>query len=153
MIPEDSDSWLITALSDEIWCFQGWHLCRWGANDLPTAGISIRIIIFSGHRILVALQRYFCKGVPRLRYDSNCLWHLLAQSGSVFQISINLPLAVVLCSCSCNATGDLMIIGYHWLSSWGCVGQFGGLSDRKNNLINQNTKTQSSVSLTVFSSV
>ena len=37
MIPEDSDSWLITALSDEIWCFQGWHLCRWGANDLPTA--------------------------------------------------------------------------------------------------------------------
>ena len=33
----------------------------------------------------------------------------------------------------------------------GRVGHFGGLSDRKNNLINQNTKTQFSVSLSVFS--
>ena len=140
MIPEDSDSWLITALSDEIWCFQGWHLCRWGANDLPTAGISIRIIIFSGHRILVALQRYFCKGVPRLRYDSNCLWHLLAQSGSVFQISINLPLAVVLLQLLLQRDGRS---NDHWISlvfKLRRVGHFGGLSDRKNNLINRNTK-------------
>ena len=42
----------------------------------------------------------------------------------------------------------------HWISSvfkLGRVGHFGGLSDRKNNLINQNTKTQFSVSLSVFS--
>ena len=90
------------------------------AAEVPirTAGISIRIIIFSGHRILVALQRYFCKGVPRLRYDSHCLWHLLAQSGSVFQISINhnQP-ASGGGAFAAPATGDPMIIGYHWFSS------------------------------------
>ena len=42
----------------------------------------------------------------------------------------------------------------HWISlvfKLRRVGHFGGLSDRKNNLINQNTKTQFSVSLSVFS--
>ena len=153
MIPEDSDSWLITALSDEIWCFQGWHLCRWGANDLPIAGISIRIIIFSGHRILVALQRDFCKGVPRLRYDSNCLWHLLAQSGSVFQISIKLPLAVVLLQLlQRKIQWSLDIIGFQVEACWPFWRTF-WQEKKLINWLTKTPKTQSSVSLSVFSSV
>ena len=99
-------------------------------------------------------KRYFCKGVPRLRYDSNCLWHLLAQSGSVIQISITLPLAVVLLQLLLQRDGRF---NDHWISlvfKLRRVGHFGGLSDRKKKLINWLTKTpktQSSVSLSVFS--
>ena len=67
------------------------------------------------------------------KYQSTCLWRWC------------------FCSCSCNATGDLMIIGYHRFSSWGVLAILEDFLTEKNNLINQNTKTQFSVSLSVFS--
>ena len=95
---------------------------------------------FRGTESWLLFKGTSAKGVPRLRYDSNCLWHLLAQSGSVFQISINLPLAVVLLQLLLQRNGRF---NDHWISlvfKLRRVGHFGGLSDRKNNLINQNTK-------------
>ena len=63
---------------------------------IPTAGISIRIIIFSGHRILVALQ----KGTSAKEYrdldTTQTAYGIFWPKVDHFQISINLPLAVVL---------------------------------------------------------
>ena len=151
MIPEDSDSWLITALSDEIWCFQGWHLCRWGANtnrrNLYQKSFfrgTDSWLLFKGtsakeYRDLDTTHTAYGIFWPEVdqssKYQSTCLWRWC------------------FCSCSCNATGDLMIIGYHWLSSWGVLANLEDFLTGNTIWLTKTPKTQSSVSLTVFSSV
>ena len=67
------------------------------------------------------------------KYQSTCLWRWC------------------FCSCSCNATGDPMIIGYHWFSSWGVLAILEDFLTGKTIWLTKTPKTQSSVSLSVFS--
>ena len=67
------------------------------------------------------------------KYQSTCLWRWC------------------FCSCSCNATRDLMIIGYHWFSSWGVLAILEDFLTGKTIWLTKTPKTQSSVSLSVFS--
>ena len=155
MIPEDSDSWLITALSDEIWCFHMFSRvtslplrCQYQPQESLSESSFFRgtesWLLFKGtsakeYRDLDTTQTAYGIFWPKVdqssKYQSTCLWRWC------------------FCSCSCNATGDPMIIGYHWFSSWGVLAILEDFLTGKTIWLTKTPKTQSSVSLTVFSSV
>ena len=84
MIPEDSDSWPTTGPVPWDTMFSRVRSlplsCQWFTKRRNLYQ-NQQNHHFSGHRVLVVVSWLGCK--------SKCLWHLLAQSGSVFQISNN----------------------------------------------------------------